>query len=77
VSLDCRTLFGEQWKRLPITEYTVTAFSTDLNKVVLIDKKGHSKYTLAKDTFVEKMQKLEKKLERKQMKQDRYESIRY
>jgi hypothetical protein len=77
VSLDCRTLFGEQRKRLPITEYTVTAFSTDLNKVVLIDKKGHSKYTLAKDTFVEKMQRLEKKLERKQVKQDRFESIRY
>jgi hypothetical protein len=77
ISLDCRTLFGEQRKRLPITEYTVTAFSTDLNKVVLIDKNGHSKYTLAKDAFVEKMQKLEKKLERKQVKQDRYESIRY
>jgi proteasome lid subunit RPN8/RPN11 len=77
LSLDCKTLFGENRKRLPIAEYTVVAASEDLNKIVLLDKTGNSKYTLARDAFCEKMAKLEKKLEKRRLKQDRHESIRY
>jgi hypothetical protein len=77
LSLDCKTLFGETRKRLPVTAFTVAAASEDLNKIVLLDKKGNSKYTLAKDVFIEKMRKLERKLEKRRHKQDRHESIRY
>jgi hypothetical protein len=77
LSLDCKTLFGESRKRLPVTGFTVVSASDDLNKIVLLDKAGNSKYTLAKDAFTEKMRKLEKKMEKHQRKQDKYESIRY
>jgi hypothetical protein len=77
LSLDCKTLFGETRKRLPVTSFTVVSASDDLNKIVLLDKTGNSKYTLAKDAFTEKMRKLERKLEKHQRKQDKYESMRY
>jgi hypothetical protein len=77
LSLDCKTLFGESRKRLPVTSFTVVSASDDLNKIVLLDKTGNSKYTLAKDAFTGKMRKLERKLEKHQRKQDKYESMRY
>jgi hypothetical protein len=77
LALNCKTLFGETRKRLPISEYTVVSSSEDLNKIVLLDKTGNSKYTLARDVFCEKIRKLEKKLEKRQHKQDKHESIRY
>jgi hypothetical protein len=77
LSLQCKTLFGENRKRLPVTAFTVVSASGDLNKIVLLDKTGRNKYTLAKDDFIAKMQKLEKKLDRKQRREDRYESMRY
>jgi hypothetical protein len=77
LSLDCKTLFGESRKRLPVTSFTVVSASDDLNKIVLLDKKGNSKYTLAKDAFTEKMRKLERKLEKWRRRQDKFESIRY
>jgi hypothetical protein len=77
LSLDCKTLFGESRKRLPVTSFTVVSASDDLNKIVLLDKKGNSKYTLAKDAFAEKWRKHERKLKKRQRKQDKYESMRY
>jgi hypothetical protein len=77
LSLQCRTLFGESRKRLPVTAFTVISASTDLNKIVLLDKTGRTKYTLTSDDFIAKMQKLERKLDRKQQREDRYESMRY
>jgi proteasome lid subunit RPN8/RPN11 len=77
LALDCKTLFGERRKRLPIAAYTVVSSSEDLNNIVLLDKAGNSKYTLARDAFCEKMQKLEKKLEKRRHKQDKHESLRY
>jgi hypothetical protein len=77
LSLHCRTLFGESRKRLPITSFTVVSASADLNKIILLDKTGRAKYTLTRDDFIAKMQKLEKKLDRKQQREDRYESMRY
>jgi proteasome lid subunit RPN8/RPN11 len=77
LSLDCKTLFGETRKHLPVTGFIVVSASDDLNKIVLLDKTGNSKYTLAKDAFTEKMRKLERKLEKRRHKQDKYESIRY
>jgi hypothetical protein len=77
LSLHCRMLFGESRKRLPVTGFTVVSASADLNKIVLLDKTGRTKYTLAKDEFIAKMQKLERKLDRKQRRKDRYESMRY
>jgi hypothetical protein len=77
LSLQCKTLFGESRKRLPVTAFTVVSASADLNKIVLLDKTGRTKYTLTRDDFIAKMQKLEKKLDRKQWREDRYESMRY
>jgi hypothetical protein len=77
LSLDCKTLFGENRKRLPVTEFTVVSASDDLNKIVLVDKKGNSKYTLAKDAFTGKMRKLERKQEKRRHKQEDFEFIRY
>jgi hypothetical protein len=77
LSLQCKTLFGESRKRLSITAFTVVSASADLNKIILLDKTGRSKYTLSRDDFMAKMQKLEKKLDRKQQREDRYDSMRY
>jgi proteasome lid subunit RPN8/RPN11 len=77
LSLHCRTLFGESRKRLPVTGFTVVSDSSDFNKIVLLDKTGKTKYSLARDDFIGKMQKLEKKLDRKQRREDRYESMGY
>jgi hypothetical protein len=77
LSLQCRTLFGESRKRLPVTAFTVVSASSDLNKIILLDKTGKTKYTLSRDEFITKMQKLEKKLDRKQQREDRYESMWY
>jgi hypothetical protein len=77
LSLQCRTLFGESRKRLPVTAFTVVSASADLNKIVLLDKTGKTKYTLTRDDFIAKMQKLERKQDRKQRREDRYESMRY
>jgi hypothetical protein len=70
LSLQCRTLFGESRKRLPVTGFTVVSASSDFNKIVLLDKTGRTKYTFARDDFIAKMQKLEKKLDRKQRRED-------
>jgi hypothetical protein len=77
LSLQCKTLFGESRKRLPVTAFTVVSASADLNKIVLLDKTGRTKYTLSRDDFMAKMQKLERKLDRRQQREDRYESMRY
>jgi hypothetical protein len=77
MSLHCRTLFGESRKRLPVTSFTAVSASADLNKIILLDKTGRTRYTLTRDEFIAKMQKLEKKLDRKQLREDRYESMRY
>jgi hypothetical protein len=77
LSLHCKTLFGESRKRLSITMLTVVSASSDLNKIVLLDKTGRTKYTLTRDDFIAEMQKLERKLDRRQQKEDRYESMRY
>jgi hypothetical protein len=77
LSLQCRTLFGESRKRLPVTAFTVVSASSDFNKIVLLDKTGRTKYTLTRDEFIGKMQKLERKLDRQQRREDRYESMRY
>jgi hypothetical protein len=77
LSLQCKTLFGESRKRLPVTAFTVVSASADLNKIVLLDKTGRTKYTVTRDDFIAKMQKLERKLDRRQQREDRYESIRY
>jgi hypothetical protein len=55
----------------------VVSASADLNKIVLLDKTGRTKYAFARDEFLAKMQKLEKKLDRKQRREDRYESMRH
>jgi hypothetical protein len=77
LSLQCKTLFGENQKKLPVTAFTVVSTSVALNKIVLLDKTGNSKYSLDRDEFIGKMQKLEKKLDRRQRKEDRFESLRY
>jgi hypothetical protein len=77
LSLQCRTLFGESRRRLPATGFIVVSASADLNKIVLLDKAVRTKYTLARDKFIVKIQKLEKRLDRKQQREDRFESMQY
>jgi hypothetical protein len=77
LSLKCKTLFGEDRKRLPVTAFTVVSATADFNKIVLLDTSGRTKYTLARDEFIAKMQKLERKLDKRQQREDRYESMRY
>jgi hypothetical protein len=60
---------------LPATGFTWPSASTDFNKIVLLDKTGRTKYTLSRDDFMAKMQKLERKLDRKQQKEERLESV--
>jgi hypothetical protein len=48
-------------KKIPITkELILTSYSDDVNKVVLIDKDKLSKYTFAKDKFVNTVRDIEK-----------------
>jgi hypothetical protein len=77
LSLQCKTLFGENRKRLPVTAFTVVSASADFNKIVLLDKTGKNKYTLARDEFIAKTRNLEKKLDRQRRREDRFESMRY
>jgi hypothetical protein len=55
----------------------VVSASGGLNKIVLLDKTGRTRYTFARDEFIARMQKLEKKLDRRQRREDRYETMRY
>jgi bisphosphoglycerate-dependent phosphoglycerate mutase len=55
----------------------VVSASEGLNKIVLLNKTGRTRYTFSRDEFIAKMQKLEKKLDRKQRREDRYQSMRY
>jgi hypothetical protein len=73
LSLRCRTLFGESRKRLPVTGFTVVSASAGLNKIVLLDKTGRTRYTFARDEFIGRMQKLE----RRQQREERYETMWY
>jgi hypothetical protein len=73
LSLHCRTLFGESRKRLPVTAFTMESASPGLNKIILLDKTDRTKYTLSRDDFIAKMQKLD----RRQRREERYESMRY
>jgi hypothetical protein len=42
----------------------VVSASGGLNKIVLLDKTGRTRYTFARDEFITRMQKLEKKLDK-------------
>jgi hypothetical protein len=62
---------------LPVTAFTVVSASFDLNKIILLDKTGRTKHTLSRDDFMAKMQKFERKLDRRQQREERYETMRY
>jgi PHD/YefM family antitoxin component YafN of YafNO toxin-antitoxin module len=62
----------------------LTAVSKDLNKVVLMDKNGLSKYVISRDDFIKRMEQVEKrqgreaqKLEKRQRRRDVLESVGY
>jgi hypothetical protein len=75
LSLNCKTVFGESYKKLPVSEFVITSSSSDFNKIVLVDKSGNSKFTLPQDVFLSKMRKIETKIEKKRRKIDKAESI--
>lgn len=61
--------------KLPIQEYRLVAHSKDNNSVALISADGKQKIIKNREDFIKEVQKVEKKLMKKQQKQDRYESI--
>lgn len=61
--------------KLPIQEYRLVAHSKDNNSVALISADGKQKIIKNREDFIKEVQKVEKKLIKKQQKQDRYESI--
>ena len=61
--------------KLPPQEYKLVAHSKDSNSVALISVDGKQKIIKSRDDFIKEVQKVEKKLIKKQQKQDRYESI--
>jgi hypothetical protein len=73
LSLQRKTLFDGSQKRLLVTAFAVVSTSADPNKIAVLDKTGRAKYTVSRDEFRAKMQKLE----RKQRREDCYESVRY
>ncbi len=56
--------------KLPPTDYKVVSYSKDNNSVALISKDGKQKYIKPLDDFIAMAQKLEKKQERKQSRED-------
>ena len=67
--------FSNKKIKLPIQEYRLVAHSKDNNSVALISTDGKQKIIKNREDFIKEVQKLEKKLLKKQQKQDRYESI--
>ena len=61
--------------KLPPQEFKLVAHSKDGNSVALISVDGKQKIIKNRDDFIKEVQKVEKKLIKKQQKQDRYESI--
>lgn len=56
--------------RLPPTDFKVVSYSKDNNSIALISEDGKQKYIKPLDDFIAMAQKLEKKQERKQRKED-------
>lgn len=61
--------------KLPIQEYRLVAHSKDNNSVALISADGKQKIIKNREDFIKEVQKVEKKLIKKQQREDRYESI--
>lgn len=60
---------------LPIQEYRLVAHSKDNNSVALISADGRQKIIKNREDFIKEVQKVEKKMMKKQQRQDKYESI--
>lgn len=56
--------------KLPPTDFIIISYSTDNNSIALISKDGKQKYIKPLDDFITLTQKLEKKQERKQRRED-------
>lgn len=61
--------------KLPIQEYRLVAHSKDNNSVALISADGRQKIIKNREDFIKEVQKVEKKMMKKQQRQDKYESI--
>lgn len=61
--------------KLPPQEYRLVAHSKDNNSVALISVDGKQKIIKNREDFIKEVQKVEKRLIKKQQRQDRYESI--
>jgi proteasome lid subunit RPN8/RPN11 len=70
-------LLTNKKKSLDAKNLVLVSASNDLNKVILVDKENRSKYVLAKDEFVSRVQKLEKQQQKTLKKERKYESIGY
>ena len=56
--------------KLPPTDFQVVSYSKDNNSIALISKDGKQKYIKPLDDFIAATQKLEKRQERKQRRED-------
>jgi hypothetical protein len=70
-------LLTDKKRTLNAQNLVLVSASNDLNKVILVDKENRSKYVLAKDEFVSRVMKLEKKQQKMIRKERMHESIGY
>ena len=75
MSVTVDSALSNKKNQLPIQEYRLVAHSKDNNSVALISVDGKQKIIKNREDFIKEVQKVEKKLIKKQQKQDRYESI--
>jgi proteasome lid subunit RPN8/RPN11 len=70
-------LFKDKKRTVNTKNLILVSASSELNKVVLVDKDNHSKYVLARDEFVNHVEKLEKRQKKAAKKERIYESVGY
>lgn len=75
MSVTVESVLSSKKIKLPIQEYRLVAYSNDNNSIALISADGKQKIIKNREDFIKEVQKVEKKLMKKQQRQDRYESI--
>lgn len=75
MNIDCKDVFKKSIFKQPAKELILVSSCEENNTVVLMDKSKTSKFIIARDDFVRKVQKIERKQMRTQKKQERDEYI--
>ena len=75
MNIDCKDVFKKSIFKQPAKELMLVSSCEENNTVVLMDKNKTSKFIIARDDFIQKVQKIEKKQIHTQRKQERQEYI--